>query len=284
MTDFAPGDGSARRAIFLDFDGTYAHHGVVPLAHAKAVASARSRGHVVFLCTGRPLSLVPDDVLASGFDGFVATAGAYVESGGQTLLDLRFSDELAARALQQLDDHGTLYILETPDATFTRRAVVDAMTEHAQRSGDRAAARGLHGILDALTVQDDLSMVRPSKITSFAGPTPLRDIATLIGPDVDVIATSLSDFGGGAGEMFLTGVNKATGIAPAIAHLGLTREDVVACGDGPNDLEMLEFAGTSVAIEGSAPELLDTADLVTAGPEQAGLVEAFVTLGLIERP
>lgn len=284
MTGLPLGGDFARRAIFLDFDGTYAHHGVVPRAHVEAVASARSRGHVVFLCTGRPLSLVPDEVLASGFDGFVATSGAYVEFDGQTLLDLRFPDGLATRAVKYLDENGALYILETPDATFTRRAVVDAMTEHARRSANPAAAQGLRGILDALTVQEDLSMIRPSKVTSFAGPVPLRDIAALIGSDVEAIPASLSDLGEGAGEMFLTGVNKATGIAPAIAYLGLTREDVVACGDGPNDLEMLEFAGTSVAIEGSAPELLATADLVAAGPEHAGLVEAFVTLGLIDQP
>ncbi len=284
MTGLPLGGDFARRAIFLDFDGTYAHHGVVPRAHVEAVASARSRGHVVFLCTGRPLSLVPDEVLDSGFDGFVATAGAYVEFGGQTLLDLRFTDGLATRAVKYLDENGALYILETPDATFARRAVVDAMTEHARQSGNPGAAQGLRGILDALTVQEDLSMIRPSKVTSFAGPVPLRDIATLIGPDVDAILSSLGNLGAGAGELFLTGVNKATGIAPAIAHVGLTREDVVACGDGPNDLEMLEFAGTSVAIEGSAPELLSTADLVAAGPEHGGLVEAFVTLGLIEQP
>ena len=284
MTGLPLGGDFARRAIFLDFDGTYAHHGVVPRAHVEAVASARSRGHVVFLCTGRPLSLVPDEVLDSGFDGFVATSGAYVEFDGQTLLDLRFSRELAVRALQHLDANGALYILETPDATFTRRAVVDAMTEHARRSQDPAAAHGLQGILDALTVREDLSMIRPSKVASFAGPVPVRDIAAMIGPDVTAILSSLSNLGEGAGELFLTGVSKATGIAAAIAHLALTREDVVACGDGPNDLEMLEFAGTSVAIEGSAPELLATADLVVAGPEHAGLVEAFVTLGLIERP
>jgi len=276
----APG----RRALFLDFDGTYAHHGVVPSAHAEAVSSARSRGHLVFLCTGRPLSLVPDEVLGSGFDGFVATAGAYVEHGGDILLDRRFSDDLAARALDQLDRHGCMYILETPDTTFTRQAVVDAMTEHARHSRSPEAARGLHAILDALTVQEDLTLIRPSKVTSFAGPVPLSDIGDLIGPDVDVIPASLSDLGEGAGEMFLAGVTKATGIAVALDHLGLSRHDVVACGDGPNDLEMLQFAGTSVVIDGSAPELMATADLVAAGPAEAGLVEAFITMGLIERP
>nr|WP_255633279.1 HAD hydrolase family protein [Demequina sp. TTPB684] len=277
------GGTSARRAIFLDFDGTYAHHGEVPPAHADAVAAARSNGHLVFLCTGRPLSLVPRHVLDSGFDGFIATAGAYVEYEGEVLLDLRFSAELTARALHHLDASGAMFIMETPVTTFTRQGVVDAMTEHALALSNRDAARGIRGILDALTVQSDLSAIRPSKVTSFAGPVLLSEIGARIGPEVDVIPASLDDLGEGAGEMFLAGVNKATGIEAVIAHLGLHRADVVACGDGPNDLEMLQFAGTSVAIAGSAPALLAAADLVAAGPGEAGLVDAFVTLGLIEQ-
>ncbi len=283
MTSHTARDASARRAIFLDFDGTYAHHGIVPPAHATAVAAARSRGHVVFLCTGRPLSLVPADVLASGFDGFVGGAGAYVEFAGETLLDLRFSDDLATRAMRHLDASGSQYILETPGGTFARRAAADAMIEHAKFSADRAAAEDLLRLVEAFTVQEDLSTIRPSKILSFTGSVALQQIATLIGPEVDSVPSSLRDLGDAGGEIFLAGVNKATGIAPVIAHLGMTRDDVVACGDGPNDFEMLEFAGTSVAIEGSAPELMAIADLVAAGPEDAGLVEAFVTLGLIER-
>ncbi len=284
MTRRTPRGEIARRVIFLDFDGTYAHHGVVPRAHAEAVAAAQSRGHVVVLCTGRPMSLIPEDVIASGLDGFVATAGAYVELGSETLLDVRFSDQLATQAIELLDASGALYILETPSATFTRRAAADAMTQAAQQSSDPAVAQGLRSLVDAFTVQEDLSMIRPSKIMSFEGPVPVQEIATLLGPEVATVPSSLRDLGqGGGGEIFLASVNKATGMAPAIAHLGLTREDVVACGDGPNDLEMLEFAGTSVAIEGSAPELLAISDLVVAGPEDAGLVEAFVALGLIER-
>ncbi|MBC7297343.1 MAG: HAD family phosphatase [Demequina sp.] len=275
---------TARRAIFLDFDGTYAHHGVVPPAHAAAVAAARSRGHAVFLCTGRPLSLLPEDVRASGFDGFVATAGAHVEYRGETLLDVRFSDELAARVMGLLDENDSLYFLETPAATYARRAVAAAMMRHAERTADAAAAQGLRSLVDAFTIQEDLTMIRPSKIMSFAGPVPLQKIAALIGPDVATVSSSLRDLGEGAGEIFLAAVNKATGMAAAIARLGMTRDDVVACGDGPNDVEMLEFAGTSVVIEGSAPELMALADLVAAGPEEAGLVEAFVTLGLIDSP
>nr|WP_024288417.1 HAD hydrolase family protein [Cellulomonas sp. KRMCY2] len=63
--------------------------------------------------------------------------------------------------------------------------------------------------------------------------------------------------------------------------LGIGREDVIAFGDGANDLEMLAYAGTAVAIEGGDPRLVALADLIARGPERAGLVAAFAELGLL---
>src|SRR5690625_7746640 len=53
-----------RRCVFIDFDGTFAHRGVAPLAHAEAVHRARANGHLVLLCTGRPASIVAPEVAA----------------------------------------------------------------------------------------------------------------------------------------------------------------------------------------------------------------------------
>lgn len=45
---------SGQHALFLDFDGTLADHGIVPKAHVDALARVRDAGHLAFLCTGRP--------------------------------------------------------------------------------------------------------------------------------------------------------------------------------------------------------------------------------------
>ena len=62
--------------------------------------------------------------------------------------------------------------------------------------------------------------------------------------------------------------------------LGSRAEDVVAFGDGLNDVEMLEYAGAGVAIEGSAAPVLAAADRTAAPPAEQGLVAAFAELGL----
>jgi hydroxymethylpyrimidine pyrophosphatase-like HAD family hydrolase len=76
-------------------------------------------------------------------------------------------------------------------------------------------------------------------------------------------------------------VDKATGIAVVEARLGLRRSDIVAIGDGINDIEMLSYAGIGVAVEEAPSEVRAVADRIISGPGEEGLVAGFVDLGLI---
>lgn len=66
------------------------------------------------------------------------------------------------------------------------------------------------------------------------------------------------------------GVNKATALAAVCHRFGLGAEDVLALGDGRNDIEMLAWAGRGVAM-GDAPwEVQAAADDVAASFEDGG--------------
>lgn len=75
------------------------------------------------------------------------------------------------------------------------------------------------------------------------------------------------------------GVNKATGLKQAAAELGVRRKDVLAIGDGRNDVHMLKWAGRGVAVGDAPPEVQRVADSVTgtfaAGGTQAELLKYF---------
>jgi len=69
------------------------------------------------------------------------------------------------------------------------------------------------------------------------------------------------------------GVSKASGLEEVCRRIGLTAADVLAVGDGNNDVEMLQWAGRGVAM-GQAPEdLLAVADHVTGTVEDDGLAD-----------
>lgn len=269
------------KTVFLDFDGTYAHHGVVPPAHIRAVAEAQRNGHRVLLCTGRPKALVAADHIAV-FDGLVAAAGGYVEVDGEVLADRRFPAEVAARTIALLDENDAVYILEGPDAVYVGPGMKHRLTllltgdEHGPSFGEAA-----DGILAPLQVSDDPASESFAKITCFDAAVATSWIGAQLAPEVAVVPSSIGSLGERGGEFFLSGVDKSVGIAVVERRFGLDRADTIAIGDSHNDLEMVAYAGIGVAIEGGVPELLASADLIVPPPERNGLVTAFELLGLI---
>lgn len=59
------------------------------------------------------------------------------------------------------------------------------------------------------------------------------------------------------------GVSKATALAKIARRLGVEQADVLAIGDGQNDLEMLAWAGRGVAMGNALPNVQEVADAVT---------------------
>jgi hydroxymethylpyrimidine pyrophosphatase-like HAD family hydrolase len=66
------------------------------------------------------------------------------------------------------------------------------------------------------------------------------------------------------------GVSKASGLASVCQRLGVGPEDVLAVGDGRNDIEMLQWAGRGVAMGQSPLEVQEAADFVTRSVEEDG--------------
>jgi hydroxymethylpyrimidine pyrophosphatase-like HAD family hydrolase len=66
------------------------------------------------------------------------------------------------------------------------------------------------------------------------------------------------------------GVSKASGLAEVADRLGIDRSDVLAIGDGRNDIEMLRWVGRGVAMGQAVDEVRAAADHVTATVNEDG--------------
>ena len=67
------------------------------------------------------------------------------------------------------------------------------------------------------------------------------------------------------------GVTKASGLARVCDALGVPPTDVLAIGDGRNDIEMLRWAGRGVAMGQSIEQVQQAADAVTADVQDDGV-------------
>ncbi len=80
-------------------------------------------------------------------------------------------------------------------------------------------------------------------------------------------------FNKGAVMILPAGVNKATGLAHALAKMGLSAHNAVGVGDAENDHALLASCECSAAVANALPTLKSAADIVTAADHGAGVVE-----------
>lgn len=76
-------------------------------------------------------------------------------------------------------------------------------------------------------------------------------------------------------EMMPLGVDKAYGVSRLLQQMGYSRSQMVCCGDGFNDLPMIEYAGMGVAMANAPQELKDKADYVAPSCDEDGLVSVI---------
>ena len=73
--------------------------------------------------------------------------------------------------------------------------------------------------------------------------------------------------------MLPAGVNKASGMNEALRELGVSRHNLVAIGNGENDLPLFEFAEHAVAVQNADALVKQAADRITDGAYCEGFLE-----------
>jgi hydroxymethylpyrimidine pyrophosphatase-like HAD family hydrolase len=116
--------------------------------------------------------------------------------------------------------------------------------------------------------------------------TPLsvgRSIVATWEPDEKIVLDTIRDLGlelqivfnKGAVMVLPAGVNKASGLAAALAKLQLSPLNVVGIGDAENDHAFLRACGCAVAVANALPMVKADAEIVTSAPRGAGVVETI---------
>ena len=80
-------------------------------------------------------------------------------------------------------------------------------------------------------------------------------------------------------EINAAGVNKGTGLVNLGRMLGIRREEIMAFGDGDNDIAMLREAGFGVAMANADEQVKAAADYITLSNEEEGVAEAIERAG-----
>lgn len=72
-------------------------------------------------------------------------------------------------------------------------------------------------------------------------------------------------------ELVPQNVDKAASLDSLLQQLGMNKEELIACGDGFNDLSMIQYAGLGVAMENAHADIKRKADFITKSNDADGV-------------
>jgi Cof subfamily protein (haloacid dehalogenase superfamily) len=250
------------RLVASDLDGTLLRPDeTVSERTRRAVAAARDAGITVVLVSGRPPRSIGPLAERVGVGGIAICAnGAVVwdlDSG--TMIDSSpLAAEVATRLVHALRQAipGALFAVEL-EGGFGREPGWSDRLQPVRPDVLEADA------LELITGPVTKLLVRHAEM-DFAELTERARHA--VGDDAVVTWAGLRVV-----EISAAGVTKAFALERLCRRLGIDAAEVVAVGDMPNDLAMLAWAGTGVAVANAAPEVLEAADEVTAANTDDGV-------------
>ena len=73
-------------------------------------------------------------------------------------------------------------------------------------------------------------------------------------------------------EIMPKNVDKASSLDRMLQTVGLYRENTICCGDGYNDISMIEYAGVGVAMANAQEKVKESADFITKSNDKDGIV------------
>lgn len=254
------------KAVFFDIDGTLVSlqtHRIPASAHI-ALEKLRQKGIKLFICSGRPYCAI-DNLEDEQFDGFITVNGGICSIGGKTILKRPIPDADVAAWNNFLKDNPIDCFFITEDQVFMSRKCkeTDSFIE----------------LLNFMTP-------KVATLDELAG-KPIFQMVGLFGKDKEeeiqkaLPGCRLTRWHPTFSDMVPSGSDKSHGMKAALDFLGLTADECMAFGDGTNDIEMLKFAGISVAMDGCYPQVEAVADYKTDTPDNDGILNALKHFSVI---
>lgn len=248
-------------AVFLDIDGTLVGSNKVHPETLQVIREVRKRGHYVFLNTGRALSWVtiPKVVDLNDYDGIVSGIGTYILMNNEVI----FENLIDKIILQEIID----YFLNTDYCFFVSCVDTGFIANPTPFFAPFPFVKLQKGENFAEKYKD----AKVQKVEVFG--KNIKD------SDKQFLSKYLDVYDHGFYiECAPKGVTKSAGMERVLNRLGIPKNRTIAMGDSVNDIDMLKYAGISVAMGNAKDEVKDICSMVSTSCDDGGVGYALKKL------
>lgn len=273
---------SSEKIIFLDIDGTLIDYTQqLPQSAREALSRAQANGHKLLISSGRSKPSIYPWLLNLGFDGIIAGEGAYAEFGGKIVFESAIPEAQISRVYTYLNDRKIGFYEESNSGLHGNRYF---LSETARSFGvsEEVAAENLQTAFPGLTFDHQDYHLDVNKVSFVMSPRISKsELEKEFGEYFRIGIWNIFGKGRDFGDFTQKNLTKATAVAVLLDKLGLKREDTFAFGDSFNDIEILQYCQTGIAMGNAVDELKAVADYVTSDVTDDGVFKAFRHFGLI---
>ena len=268
------------RVLALDLDGTLTNDKKIVTPRTRAALdAAAAQGVTIVLASGRPTAGILPLAKELGLDKKGGCVLAY--NGGKIV------DCTTGEALYQVQ-LGAEFVPELCE--FAARQDVAILTYNSEgivceRDQDVWANK------ECFTTK--LPMIHVDDLASYVDYPICKMLITLDPARRDAVCAAGKEQFAGRIDLYPSspffieavplGVAKDRSLAALLERMGLTRENLMACGDGLNDRSMISYAGVGVAMQNAEDAVKAVADYVTAADNNhdgvAEAIEKFILTG-----
>lgn len=199
------------------------------------------------------------------FDGYITVNGGLCTAGDEVLLRKPIDKDDSCRWLEYVEHNNHVTMCFTEDEMFINRIDDAVIKLHDQLGFQMPPIKPLDELRDKEAYQ--FIAMQPAendeKVLSFLS------------------HCRMPRWHPAFSDIIPQGSSKAVGIETILKHYGIEREESMAFGDGANDIEMLEYVGTGVAMGNAADIVKEHADYVTDDADSEGILHALQNLNIL---
>lgn len=271
----------AVKCIALDLDRTTLNRdGILSEENKKAIEYALKQGVHIVVASGRAFHTLPEDVLKiQGIEYAITSNGtAIYHVPTRTCIHQYKLEEPSIRKIMELSKSDKV----TYEAFIDGEAFADSTyIDHPEIFG--ADEHAINYIKETRHLVKDIEAFLFEHIKEID----CMDIIMNDPPRKKVLVKQLKEE---VGNIYVTSsieqlieisndqAGKHSGVKFIMDLLGLKQEEIAAFGDGDNDVDMLKFVGTGIAVENASVQCKEAADMVTKHHDEDGVAYGIYQL------